>query len=76
LIIILEDVFLLLGPGEINKDSATKTKKEKKNVQNPSGGGPIAAIITKVVDNLQFLIQNVHIRYEDDRNPQVFTLLS
>lgn len=32
--------------------------------------GPLEAFITKVVDNLQFSIRNVHIRYEDDSNPQ------
>ena len=42
-----------------------EAQQQSKESNNKGGDGFLAQLTTKVVDNLQFTMKNIHIRYED-----------
>jgi vacuolar protein sorting-associated protein 13A/C len=49
------------------EDNSKPAPDESRSWRETSVSGPLGAMMTKIVDNLQFFISNVHVRYEDDR---------
>lgn len=41
------------------------SKKEANTNESSSSGGFVSQLTTKVIDNIQLSLQNIHIRYED-----------
>ncbi|KAI9302632.1 hypothetical protein BJ944DRAFT_290009 [Cunninghamella echinulata] len=55
-----------LETAELLENSRTDPKSKEKGGDDGSGGGFVAQLTTKVIDNLQFSMENIHIRYEDN----------
>ena len=45
------------------------------SVEETKQQNALTALINKIVDNLQFTIKDVHVRYEDNTNPLVSGIL-
>ncbi|KAI8968041.1 hypothetical protein BDF20DRAFT_917267 [Mycotypha africana] len=54
-----------LSTAEMLEFSKTKSSAEQEELNNKDGNGFVAQLTTKIVDNLQFTMKNVHLRYED-----------
>lgn len=46
-------------------ESAQKQNPQEQKETNKGGDGFLSQLTTKIIDNLQFTLKNVHIRYED-----------
>lgn len=47
-------------------ESEVQSSEQKNNANNKGGDGFLSQLTTKIVDNLQFTMKNIHIRYEDN----------
>ncbi|KAI8376296.1 uncharacterized protein BYT42DRAFT_594245 [Radiomyces spectabilis] len=54
-----------LATAEVMESSQVKDKKTPKDQDEPQDDGFVSQLTTKIVDNLQFSMKNIHIRYED-----------
>ena len=55
-------------------NNGTNDTNNSNNDSTTNIGGPLTALITKIIDNLQFVVEGVHIRYEDTRNNNCFSV--
>lgn len=78
LVVIIERVFILAVPNDgswddtkqqqreqaMKQDQLTRIEMMRATQTDQDQQGPLTALITKVLDNLQIFINDVHIRYE------------